>query len=104
VREVLDAVAAQPFERADALRTALRRLGRSPDHAARSFRAVFGLAPARYLAVQRMRRAQELLLAGLVPSAVARELGFGDAGYFNRVFRRATGSAPGYWAAAGARA
>lgn len=99
VRDALDAIAAQPFARADALRTALARLGRSPDHAARAFRSVFGVAPARYLALQRMRRAQELLLTGMRAATVARELGFADAGYFNRVFRRVTGTAPARWAA-----
>lgn len=97
VRDALDAIAAQPFAVSAALRTALARLGRSPDHCARAFRAVFGIPPARYLAAQRTRQAEELLGDGMPAAAVARALGFSDPGYFNRMFRRQAGCAPGRW-------
>jgi AraC-like DNA-binding protein len=97
VRDVLDHIAAQPFATSEALRTALARLGRSPDHCARAFRAVFGISPARYLAAQRTRQAEELLGEGMPAVEVARALGFTDPGYFNRMFRRQAGCAPGHW-------
>lgn len=97
IREVLDRMADQPFANADALRTSLARLGRSADHCAKVFRSVFGLPPARYLAARRMAQAEELLASGRRPADVARDLGFDDAGYFNRLFRRQTGVAPGRW-------
>lgn len=95
VREVLDAIAAQPFARSDALRTRLSALGHTADTCARAFRTVFGITPSRYLAAQRMRQAEELLASGLRPADAARRLGFDDPGYFNRVFRRTAGCAPG---------
>lgn len=95
VRDELDAIAAQPFARSDALRSRLARLGHTADTGARAFRAVFGLSPTRYLAAQRMRQAEELLAAGLRPVEAARRLGYADAGYFHRVFRRLHGRPPG---------
>jgi len=97
VRDVLDAIAAQPFARSDALRTRLAALGHTADTGARAFRTVFGLTPTRYLAAQRMRQAEELLAAGLRPAEAARRLGYDDPGYFHRVFRRLHGRPPGRW-------
>jgi AraC-like DNA-binding protein len=99
VRAALDALAERPFRDDEPLPALLARLGRSPDHAARAFRRAFGLPPARYLMGLRLRRAEELLTSGLRPAEVAHRLGFADAGYFNRVFRRFTGLAPGRWSA-----
>lgn len=95
VREALDAIATQPFARSDALRTRLAALGHTADTCTRAFRAVFGITPTRYLAVQRMRQAEELLAGGMRAVEVAQRLGFDDPGYFNRVFRRTAGCAPG---------
>lgn len=73
-----------------------RAVGLSPAYFHRLFRLHTGVTPLEWLTRRRMERAVELLGApGARVTAVARSLGFADAGYFIRVFRRWTGTTPG---------
>ncbi|WP_321852445.1 AraC family transcriptional regulator [Burkholderia diffusa] len=58
------------------------------------FRGEVGLSPHRYLCLVRVRRAQDLLRAGLAPSVVATEVGFFDQSHLCRHFRRVLGITP----------
>ena len=59
------------------------------------FKARFGLSPGRYLAHQRLRRAEALLSGTALPiSEVALAVGYGDQSAFARAFQRDTGEAP----------
>lgn len=61
----------------------------------RKFRAYTGQPPLDYQTDLRIRRAKELLLLReLSIGEVAREVGFSDANYFSRLFRRRTGMSP----------
>ena len=61
----------------------------SPSRLAHLFRQEMGIAPMQYLEQIRIQRAQELLLVTGNPIAqVAREVGFRDPFYFNRIFRK----------------
>jgi len=84
------------------IRDALRALGHSYEHLMREFKKAFGITPLRYVNSSRMERAK-LLLRGpdVKVSDVARGLGFEDAGYFTRAFRKYTGVTPGAYAGRG---
>lgn len=69
----------------------------SRSHFAERFRTVVGESPARYLTRVRMRRAEELLLAGVPVSQVAFTLGYVSDEGFRRAFRRHNGRAPTDW-------
>lgn len=71
------------------------RVGLSTSHLAALFVARMGVPPLRYQTVLRMARARELLdtTADTVAS-VARQVGYGDAYYFARQFRRVHGVSP----------
>jgi AraC-like DNA-binding protein/mannose-6-phosphate isomerase-like protein (cupin superfamily) len=61
----------------------------------RSFHASVGQSPIEYLLKMRLQRAQELLLASRASIAhIAFEVGFGDANYFTRQFRKTNGISP----------
>jgi transcriptional regulator GlxA family with amidase domain len=62
----------------------------------RRFANATGMAPLEYCRGVRIARARELLISGDTPQkAIARSLGYKDVASFARVFRKATGSAPG---------
>jgi transcriptional regulator GlxA family with amidase domain len=62
----------------------------------RRFAHATGTTPLGYSRAVRMARARELLESGNTPQKdIARSLGYKDVASFARVFRRATGSAPG---------
>jgi transcriptional regulator GlxA family with amidase domain len=62
----------------------------------RRFAHATGMTPLGYNRAVRMARARELLQSGNTPQKdIARSLGYKDVASFARVFRRATGSAPG---------
>jgi AraC-like DNA-binding protein len=70
--------------------------GLSRAHFSRSFAEMTGLAPARYVMEERMRRAAKLLLANRDVSVkqVAALAGISDSNYFTKVFRRTYGVSP----------
>lgn len=69
----------------------------SRSHFAERFRTIVGESPARYLTRVRMRRAEELLLAGWPVSQIAFSLGYVSDEGFRRAFHRHNGSAPTDW-------
>jgi AraC-like DNA-binding protein len=71
---------------------------------AERFRTIVGESPGRYLTKVRMRRAEELLLAGRPVSHVAFDLGYDSDEGFRRAFQRHYGSAPTSWRRAMERA
>lgn len=61
----------------------------------RRFRKATGLAPMEYVHTLRLEEAKQLLEAGDDPvEAVAQEVGYGDASFFSRLFRRKVGLTP----------
>jgi len=58
----------------------------------RRFRQATGLAPLEYVHTLRLEEAKQMLESGDAPvDAVAREVGYEDAGFFSRLFRRKVG-------------
>lgn len=67
----------------------------SPDRFAKVFAQVMGRPPRDYLRHLRVERAKTLLSETDLPvGTIAREAGFGEAAYFTRMFRAATGTTP----------
>ena len=64
-------------------------------HLIRVFRAEVGLTPHAYLVDVRVRRARDLLRAGLAPAEVALCVGFADQAHLTRAFKARVGVAPG---------
>jgi AraC family transcriptional regulator len=72
--------------------------GLSVSHFGRSFRQTFQTSPHRYLILQRIAKAKELLkAASLSLLEVALECGFSDQAAFNRTFKTVVGASPGKW-------
>ncbi|MFF4168664.1 AraC family transcriptional regulator [Streptomyces sp. NPDC001744] len=72
------------------------RIGVTPGHLTEVVRAATGRTPAALLRQERAREAQRLLVAtGLSVRQVAARVGFDDAAYFCRFFRREVGCSPG---------
>jgi AraC family transcriptional regulator len=70
----------------------------SRSHFARAFRNSTGLPPHQWLLRQRVRKVQELLLAGGIPlSQIAVATGFSDQSHLTRVFTRIVGESPAAW-------
>lgn len=63
--------------------------------ALRTFSAVFGLTPMRYLASLRVERARELLAAGASCAEAACTAGFSDQAHLTRAFKERLGTTPG---------
>lgn len=60
------------------------------------FRQYAGIAPAAYIMNQRLQRAKRLLRSGLYSVAeTAEAVGFNDASYFSKAFKKHTGMLPG---------
>ena len=65
------------------------RVGLSGDHLGARFRKEIGMTPVEYRTRLRLLRARELLVSTTLNVAqIAREVGFLDANYFTRLFRR----------------
>lgn len=71
----------------------------SPGHFGRLFRAQYGLSPRDYLLRARMRRAAQLIDAGVGLQAVAAQVGIHSSSHFRAGFRRCLGMAPSEWQA-----
>jgi AraC-like DNA-binding protein len=72
--------------------------GLSVSHFARSFRRTFATSPHRYLILQRIAKAKELLTAtSLSLVEVGLESGFSDQAAFSRTFKAVLGASPGKW-------
>jgi len=80
------------------LATLAGECGLSVSHFARSFRQSFGTSAHRYLILQRVEKAKELLTQSRHPlSEVALDTGFADQAAFTRTFKAVVGSPPGRW-------
>lgn len=72
--------------------------GLSASHFSRAFRQTFGQAPMRYVSVQRVRRAKELILDSQSNLAeVALACGLYDQAHLSKLFRRLVGASPSFW-------
>lgn len=70
----------------------------SASHFTRAFKETFGETPIDYVARQRMRYAQDLMLrSGECLSQIALTCGHCDQSHFTRVFRRKVGMSPRAW-------
>lgn len=70
----------------------------SASHFTRAFKETFGETPIGYIARQRMRYAQDLMLrSGECLSQIALTCGHCDQSHFTRVFRRKVGMSPRAW-------
>ena len=87
----MDSYIGSPLQLADLARAA----DMSERSLSRNFHAAVGQSPIEYLVNMRLQRAETLLLASPAPIAqIAFEVGFGDANYFTRQFRRQRGLSP----------
>ncbi len=67
----------------------------SAAHLSRSFKKEFGIGPTEYITRRRIERAKELISdSRLRLSDIAENVGYQDAKYFSRVFRKVTGQSP----------
>lgn len=67
----------------------------TPVHMARAFRTLVGVSPLEYIHRFRLEEAHRLLsTSSMNVSEVASEVGFDDANYFSRLFRRKMGTPP----------
>jgi AraC family transcriptional regulator len=72
--------------------------GLSRAHFLRAFKRTMGLPPHRWLLLQRVMRAKELLQHSSKPiNEIALECGFADQSHLTRVFSKAIGVGPGAW-------
>ncbi|MED4958592.1 AraC family transcriptional regulator [Paenibacillus macerans] len=71
-----------------------RRLGYHRAHLFHAFKARTGLSPKQYLMKVRIEKAKELLAGPLTVDQIAASVGFNDALYFSRQFKKATGLPP----------
>ena len=76
----------------------------SRSHFSRAFKNSTGLSPHHWLRLQRVRKAEQLLLDGQMSlQQVALECGFYDQSYFTRVFSKVVGLSPRRWQIQNAR-
>lgn len=78
-----------------------REAGLSREGLVRRFGAACGLPPMAWALQRRLARARALLRAGVAPAEAAAVLGFADQAHLTRLFRRAAGTTPGRYRAAG---
>lgn len=74
----------------------LKELGHSYEHLSRVFRQQYSLTPNDYVQAIRIERAKVLLRqTDLILETIAQQIGYADAVYFSRLFKRHTGMSPG---------
>lgn len=77
------------------LESLAERCGMKPKYFSFLFQKYAGISPIHYLIRYRMSRARELLMTGrYTVSEVAKSVGYSDAYYFSRLFKKHTGHAP----------
>ncbi|MFD2330599.1 helix-turn-helix domain-containing protein [Cohnella sp. GCM10020058] len=90
--ELIHAHYAEPIT----LRRLAERHGLGPKYFSAQFRRYMGMGPIDYLIRYRMNRAQELLATGTYTVlAVAKSVGYPDAYYFSRLYKKHKGQSPG---------
>lgn len=89
-RDHMDRAYAEPLD----LPALARLVGCSEAHFLRTFRAVFGETPHRYLQRRRVERAMSRLRGGASVTDVCFEVGFNSLGTFSRTFTAIVGVAP----------
>lgn len=89
-RDRMDRAYAEPLD----LPELARFVGCSEAHLIRTFRAVFGETPHRYLQRRRVERAMHLLRTGRTVTDVCFEIGFNSLGTFSRTFADIVGVSP----------
>lgn len=78
-----------------AVRDLAALLGLNPHHFGQAFKASVGVSPHRYLIVQRLRRAEELLrTSDFSISEIARLAGFSSQSHLTFHFRKISGTTP----------
>jgi AraC-like DNA-binding protein len=90
VRDRIDRAYAEPLD----IPALARLAGCSEAHFIRTFRAVFGETPHRYLQRRRVERAMHLLRMGRSVTDVCFDVGFNSLGTFSRTFRAIVGVSP----------
>jgi AraC-like DNA-binding protein len=91
LRDVIEANLAEPLS----VSVLARRVGLSQNYLARRFRRSTGTTIKGYVQLRRMEEARHLLEnTNLAVKAIAARVGYFDAQYFNKQFRRATGMSP----------
>jgi len=94
VRDLLD----EQIDSKEGIQQLLITLGFSYPHLCRQFRGAFGITPVEYRNAQRLERAKtHLANPRLTVAEVAFKVGFTDAGYFSRQFRRQNSLSPKEW-------
>jgi AraC-like DNA-binding protein len=80
---------------------ALEHIPLCPDHFKKLFKKETGLTPSQYLMEKRINHAKQLLENGysrfITIKQVAAQVGFDDAYYFSRVFKKYAGNSPLDW-------
>jgi AraC-like DNA-binding protein len=89
-RDRMDRTFAEPLD----IRALARVAGCSEAHFIRTFRAVFGETPHRYLQRRRVERAMHLLREGRSVTDVCFDVGFNSLGTFSRTFSAIVGVSP----------
>jgi transcriptional regulator GlxA family with amidase domain len=87
---------AENYDRADVVTEVARVSGLPKRTFDRRFRVATGYSPLAYVQALRIEEAKQMLETGSEPvDAIGREVGYGDASSFSRLFRRLTGISPG---------
>ena len=85
----------KPFDRAITLESTAAKIGLSPQYLSRVFKERYKTKFIDYLTHRRISYARELLKdRRLTMREIAERVGYGDANYFTRVFRKQTGVSP----------
>lgn len=96
--ERADRMIAERFASIGRLASLASALGVGYDRLRRIYRRQRGQSLVARLTAARVERAQELLANSTLDQAeIARQCGYANARYLNRVFRRTAGTAPGHW-------
>lgn len=72
-----------------------KRAGVSPEHAARRFKAYYGVSPSAYRREHRVRRALSLIRSGVAAADTACRCGYADQSHLVKEVRKVTGRTPG---------